>query len=273
MSGRENSSTSSAAPKEVSTSAPTRSTAREEGRADGLLPRRRPRARPRQLRPAPRQRGAVLRPEAFTQYNPLDGMPRAASSCGSRRRSPRQRLAAHPAAHQRQQIIDKKIRSSRCRASKIARKATDRVDLQLRMQGNAFLGGFFRVSGLSWRKYGIDEARFREVVRNQYDKKFGRFGEAVVESNMTVMTEGLRACTRRPDLYGADRCPGHARPCGAPRWMLALSCDPSGDSDTARRHRRRRCAVAPGAHRDLRPRVPRRAGLPPAGVGPGVGGR
>ena len=48
----------------------------------------------------------------------------------------------------RKQIIDKNIRVFTLPGFQIARKATDRGDLQLRMQGNAFLGAFFAVSPL-----------------------------------------------------------------------------------------------------------------------------
>ena len=60
----------------------------------------------------------------------------------------------------------------------IARKATNRADLQLRMQGNAFLGAFFSVSPLL-HEFRISQEQFREVVHRQYVKKFGRLGEAV----------------------------------------------------------------------------------------------
>lgn len=71
----------------------------------------------------------------------------------------------------------------------IAKEATDRHDLQLRMQGNAFLGAFFKVSPLL-SQFGISEELFRELVLAQYNKKFGRFGDAVVQSNMQVMIHG-----------------------------------------------------------------------------------
>ena len=54
----------------------------------------------------------------------------------------------------RKQIIDKKIRVFTLPGFQIARKATDRADLQLRMQGNAFLGAFFAVSPLL-QEFGI----------------------------------------------------------------------------------------------------------------------
>lgn len=73
----------------------------------------------------------------------------------------------------------------------IARKATNKPELQLRMQGNSFLGAFFRVSPFFLAEYGITEEKFQESVRKQYQKKFGRFGDHVVESNMTEMIEGF----------------------------------------------------------------------------------
>jgi hypothetical protein len=69
----------------------------------------------------------------------------------------------------------------------IAKAATSREDLQLRMQGNAFLGAFFAISG-TMEEYGVSIEQLHALTRAQYEKKFGRFGEAVVESNMVVMT-------------------------------------------------------------------------------------
>jgi pyruvate-ferredoxin/flavodoxin oxidoreductase len=58
------------------------------------------------------------------------------------------------------------------------------------MQGNAFLGAFFAVSPLL-NEFNISREQFREVVHKQYVKKFGRLGDAVVASNMEVMTQGF----------------------------------------------------------------------------------
>ena len=46
----------------------------------------------------------------------------------------------------RQFIRDNHIRIFILPGFQIAREATDRTELQLRMQGNSFLGAFFRVS-------------------------------------------------------------------------------------------------------------------------------
>ncbi len=60
------------------------------------------------------------------------------------------------------------------------------------MQGNSFLGAFFRVSPFL-RQNGISDETFLDTVRKQYQKKFGRFGDDVVTSNMTVMERGFLA--------------------------------------------------------------------------------
>jgi pyruvate-ferredoxin/flavodoxin oxidoreductase len=91
----------------------------------------------------------------------------------------------------RKQIIEKNIRVFTLPGFEIAKKATDRADLQLRMQGNAFLGAFFAVSSLL-NEFGISQDQYHEVVEKQYVKKFGKLGEAVVQSNMEVMLQGFR---------------------------------------------------------------------------------
>jgi pyruvate-ferredoxin/flavodoxin oxidoreductase len=137
-------------------------------------------------------------PRAFTHSNPLEGLAEGGTFVWESEESPEVAWQRIPRAY-RKEIIDKKLRLFTLPGFDIASKATDRPDLQLRMQGNAFLGAFFGISPFL-DEYGIDEARFREVVRAQYVKKFGRFGEAVVESNMTVMTQGFALVREVP--YG-----------------------------------------------------------------------
>src|SRR4029079_15022490 len=106
----------------------------------------------------------------------------------------------------RQQIIKKKIRVFTLPGFQIARDATDRGDLQLRMQGNAFLGAFFGVSPLL-QEFRITQEQFHDAVHKQYVKKFGRLGEAVVKSNMEVMTQGFSRVQEIPigEITAADR--------------------------------------------------------------------
>jgi pyruvate-ferredoxin/flavodoxin oxidoreductase len=77
-------------------------------------------------------------PKAFTHTNPLDGMSEGGALVWESEEAERawERLPAWA----RKQILDKRIRIYTLPGFQIARRATDRPDLQLRMQGNAFLG-------------------------------------------------------------------------------------------------------------------------------------
>ncbi|MGC9158627.1 MAG: 2-oxoacid:acceptor oxidoreductase family protein [Terracidiphilus sp.] len=127
-------------------------------------------------------------PKAFTHTNPLDGMAEGGSLVWESDQQGEQAWEQLP-VWARKQIIAKKIRVFTLPGFAIAKKATDRADLQLRMQGNAFLGAFFAVSNLL-DEFGITQKQYREVVHRQYVKKFGKLGEAVVASNMEVMMQG-----------------------------------------------------------------------------------
>ncbi|MGD0521012.1 MAG: 2-oxoacid:acceptor oxidoreductase family protein [Terracidiphilus sp.] len=127
-------------------------------------------------------------PKAFTHTNPLDGMAEGGSLVWESDEEGEQAWERLP-QWARKQIIDKNIRVFTLPGFAIAKKATDRGDLQLRMQGNAFLGGFFAVSNLL-KEFGITQEQYREVVHKQYVKKFGKLGDAVVQSNMEVMMQG-----------------------------------------------------------------------------------
>jgi pyruvate-ferredoxin/flavodoxin oxidoreductase len=144
-------------------------------------------------------------PKAFTHSNPLDGM--SAGGClvwesDEEGEEAWERLPMWA----RQQIIAKQIRVFTLPGFDIARHATDRADLQLRMQGNAFLGAFFAVSPLL-EEFRITQDQFRDVVHKQYVKKFGRLGEAVVASNMEVMAQGFERVReiRIGELQAPDR--------------------------------------------------------------------
>ncbi len=128
-------------------------------------------------------------PKAFTHCNPLDGMAEGGSLVWESEEEGEQAWERLP-LWARKQIIDKNIRVFTLPGFKIARNATDRGDLQLRMQGNAFLGAFFAVSPML-QEFGITPEQFRDAVHKQYVKKFGRLGDAVVNSNMEVMTKGF----------------------------------------------------------------------------------
>ena len=128
-------------------------------------------------------------PKAFTHTNPLDGMAEGGSLVWESDETGEQAWERLP-LWARKQIVDKKIRVFTLPGFNIAKNATDRPDLQLRMQGNAFLGAFFAVSPLL-QEFQISQEKYRDVVYKQYVKKFGKLGEAVIKSNMEVMTKGF----------------------------------------------------------------------------------
>ena len=188
----------------------------EEGRADVLLPGGGPGADPGQLRPAPRDRGAVLRPEGVHPHEPARrAWPRAGRSSGSPRRKPERAWERLP-GWARKQILEKKIRVYTLPGFQIARKATDRPDLQLRMQGNAFLGAFFAVSpllaGVQDRRRALPRGRSQAVPEEvRAPRRRGR------ELQHGGHDPGLRAGPRDPE--GRAR-----RPPTAPRCAAWRSC-------------------------------------------------
>ncbi len=128
-------------------------------------------------------------PKAFTHTNPLDGLKKGGALVWESSDTPEVAWQRIPAKY-RQFVQENNIRVFILPGFEIARKATTQAELQLRMQGNSFLGAFFRVSPFL-KTFGISEEQFSKVVRKQYEKKFGRFGEAVVKSNMEVMEQGF----------------------------------------------------------------------------------
>ncbi|MEW6303351.1 MAG: 2-oxoacid:acceptor oxidoreductase family protein [Verrucomicrobiota bacterium] len=144
-------------------------------------------------------------PKAFTHTNPLEGLNKGGCIVWESSDTPETAWQRVPQKY-RQFIKENRIRIYILPGFDIARKATDRPDLQLRMQGNSFLGAFFRVSPFL-KTFGIAEEQFHATVKAQYQKKFGRFGDAVVTSNMTVMTEGFSRVQeiKYGELEDADR--------------------------------------------------------------------
>src|SRR5215475_9397212 len=159
-------------------------------------------------------------PKAFTHTNPLEGLKKGGCLVWESSDTVETAWQRIP-AHHRKFIKDNNIRVYILPGFDIARKATDRGDLQLRMQGNSFLGAFFRVSPFL-KHNGISDETFLSTVKKQYEKKFGRFGEAVVASNMQVMEQGFsrvqeikygeledpdRSSMRNPPLVPAGNVP------------------------------------------------------------------
>ena len=159
-------------------------------------------------------------PKAFTHSNPLEGLVEGGAFVWESHESPDVAWTRIPRKY-RDEIIRKKIRLYTLPGFEIARAEASREDLELRMQGNAFLGAFFGVSGFT-EHYGIDHDHFLEFVEKQYRKKFGRFGDAVVASNMRVMRAGMERVSPVP--YGPVDAPDRSDMRGVVFKPLSEEC-------------------------------------------------
>ncbi len=144
-------------------------------------------------------------PKAFTHMDPLDGIADGGALVLESEETPEAVWTRIP-RRLRQRIVDRGVRLYALDGIAIARKLAHHPALQLRMQGNAFLGAFFRVSSFL-ADHGIDEERFHAVARAQYEKQFGHLGAIVVESNMKIMAEGFDRVREVPtgDMDAPDR--------------------------------------------------------------------
>ena len=190
-------------------------------------------------------------PKAFTHTNPLDGMQEGGSLVWESDVDGERAWENLP-LWARKQIIEKNIRVFTLPGFDIARKATDRGDLQLRMQGNAFLGAFFAVSPLL-QEFGITQEQYprgcAQAVREEV-RQAGRCGCAVEHGSdaaglragegdqdrradalpITPRCAARRCCRfwnwrRRADRAGRDAAP-HRVPAGqGPRTPIDSDCN------------------------------------------------
>jgi len=143
-------------------------------------------------------------PKIFLHTNPLQGLRKGGSFIWESSETDPVKVWERIPAKYRKEIIDKKINIYTLPGFDIAKNATKQEELQTRMQGNAFLGGFFGVSTFL-KDNDIPSEEFLKTVHKQYEKKFGRFGEAVVDSNMMVMQAGFEQTIAIP--HGAIDAP------------------------------------------------------------------
>ena len=130
-------------------------------------------------------------PKAFTHTNPLDGIqPGGALIWESDEEG--ERAWENLPLWARKQIIEKKIRVYTLPGFEIARNATDRADLQLRMQGNAFLGAFFAVSPML-QEFGITQEQYRDVVHEAVRQEVRQAGRSRRQLQHGSHDPGLRA--------------------------------------------------------------------------------
>ncbi|MHC4824861.1 MAG: 2-oxoacid:acceptor oxidoreductase family protein, partial [Planctomycetota bacterium] len=108
-------------------------------------------------------------PKAFTHTNPLAGLNEGGCLVWESSDDPTTAWQRIPTKY-RKMVREKNIRIFLLPGFAIAKEATPRSDLQLRMQGNAFLGAFFAVSPFL-TEFDLSREQFENVVRKQYVKK------------------------------------------------------------------------------------------------------
>lgn len=129
-------------------------------------------------------------PKIFLHSNPLAGLEKGGAFVWESNETTPTAAWKRIPRNYRKEIIEKEIRVFTLNGFDIAKAATEREDLQTRMQGNAFLGAFFSVSSFL-NDYSIPKEDFESTVRKQYVRKFGKLGESVIEDNMRVMRAGF----------------------------------------------------------------------------------
>ena len=88
-------------------------------------------------------------------------------------------------------IVDNEIHVFYLDAFKIAREEASDLELQFRMQGNAFQGAFFKASHVM-EKAGLDDTALFVAIEQQLEAKFGKKGARVVEDNVRVVRRGFQ---------------------------------------------------------------------------------
>ena len=134
--------------------------------------------------------------KVFSHSNPLRGLKKGGTFILQSQLSPAEVWKELP-EHARKTILDKKIAFYIVDAFAVAKRHAPTPDLEVRMMGIAFIGAvcghFDRVTE------GASEEAVLKKIRQQISKKFGAKGGPVVEGNMAVIRDGLKA-TQKVDI-------------------------------------------------------------------------
>lgn len=134
----------------------------------------------------------VLSPDhkVFMHTNPLAGLTQNGTFVLQTHHTPEQVWQELPQSA-RQTIRDKNIDFYIVDAFDVARKHAPTPDLEIRMMGIAFIGA---LCGHARQVIAdADEQQMIERIERQIDKKFGSKGKIVVDGNMSVIRDGVKA--------------------------------------------------------------------------------
>lgn len=163
----------------------------------------------------------VISPDhkAFIHANPLKGLAPGGTFILQSSLSPAELWRDLPRSARRT-IVDKRIRFFVVDAFKVAKAHAPSPDLETRMMGIAFIGAV--AAHVDRVVSGASREQILERVRKQIDKKFGRKGANVVESNMAVIMDGIDA-TQLVDYESEELTEIAEQPARQPLLTVALS--------------------------------------------------
>jgi pyruvate-ferredoxin/flavodoxin oxidoreductase len=127
-------------------------------------------------------------PNVFRHSDPLAGLADEGVFVIQHDTTPEDLWASLPGTAQKA-IKERKLHIHFLNAFKIATEEASDPELRYRMQGAAFMGAFFKVSGLAEREGATEEELF-DGIRKQLEYKFGYLGDRVVEDNIRVIRRG-----------------------------------------------------------------------------------
>ena len=173
-------------------------------------------------------------PNVFGHSNPLSGLKKGGVFIiQSSLDDPARVWASFPMSAQKF-IVENDIRVFYLDAFKIAREEASNVDLQLRMQGNAFQGAFFAASPVMGNA-GLDEERLLKAIEAQLTAKFGGKGKRVVEDNLRVVRRGFDEVHEITEKQaGATQSAARRKDAGLP---IMLKRTPQGEVQLSDIHR------------------------------------
>ena len=172
-------------------------------------------------------------PNVFTHSNPLFGLKEGGVFIVQSELDTADEVWARIPLNAQRFIVEHGIHVYFVDGFKIAREEASNVELQFRMQGNAFQGAFFAASPLMERA-GLDEEGLFSAIERQLRDKFGDKGERVVQDNLRVVRRGFDEVAEIIEKTVGSRAMAKRKPLNLPVMLKKLPAADGGISDVHR---------------------------------------
>ena len=172
-------------------------------------------------------------PNVFTHSNPLFGLKEGGVFIVQSELDTADEVWARIPLNAQRFIVEHGIHVYFVDGFKIAREEASNVELQFRMQGNAFQGAFFAASPLMERA-GLDEEGLFSAIERQLRDKFGDKGERVVQDNLRVVRRGFDEVAEIIEKTVGSRATAKRKPLNLPVMLKKLPAADGGISDVHR---------------------------------------